>query len=122
METTWTDTIVTHLNQMRSGGEQAPKRGKKINVSAGKSIGAADLLPTLIESELNDNHSEQDIEINDDEGLNGISEENVSEGEEDNITEKENSPSTSKEDEPQDMTRTISSSPKFYAKVKGIYN
>ncbi|KAG5863625.1 hypothetical protein JTB14_027813 [Gonioctena quinquepunctata] len=78
METTWTDTIVTHLNQMRSGGEQAPKRGKKVDVSAGKSIGAADLLPTLIESEPDeleyDNHSEQDIEINDDEGLNGTSE------------------------------------------------
>ncbi|KAG5868835.1 hypothetical protein JTB14_033274 [Gonioctena quinquepunctata] len=84
--------MLTHLNQIRYEGEQAPRRGKKVNISAGKSIGAADLLPTLIGSEPDeleyDNHSEQDIEVNDDEGLNGISEENVSEGGEDNITEK----------------------------------
>lgn len=54
-----------------------------------------------------DNHSEQDVEINDDERLKRISEENVFEGEEDNITEKK-TPSTSKEDNPQDMTKTIS--------------
>ncbi|KAG5862913.1 hypothetical protein JTB14_024281 [Gonioctena quinquepunctata] len=44
METTWTDTIETHLNLMRSGGAQAPKRGEKVDASAGKSIGAADPL------------------------------------------------------------------------------
>ncbi|KAG5884599.1 hypothetical protein JTB14_002252 [Gonioctena quinquepunctata] len=85
----WFSTIV--LPSMRN--LDGPK------VIIGKSIGAAALLPTLIESEPDeleyDNHSEQDIEMNDDEELNGISEENVSEGEKDNITEKENYVGTS---------------------------
>lgn len=51
VEQTWTDTIVSHLRELRSGGESAPKRGKRISVEAGRSVSVADLINTLVEKD-----------------------------------------------------------------------
>lgn len=40
------ENIVDHLEQLRTGPAKTVKRGKKLNVSAGKSIGTSDLLMT----------------------------------------------------------------------------
>lgn len=52
VERAWCNTIVEHLNQMRTGVGEAPKRGKKLNVPAGRSVSVADLVPTLMDDEL----------------------------------------------------------------------
>lgn len=51
VEQTWSDTIVSHLRQLRTGGESAPKRGKRVSVEAGKSISVRDIINTLVEKE-----------------------------------------------------------------------
>lgn len=39
-----TDDIIDYLAQLRTGPTKIVKRGKKLNISAGKSIGTSDLL------------------------------------------------------------------------------
>lgn len=84
MDASWTDAIVTHLSSMRSSEKVTSRRGKRRDVAAGKSITAADLLPTLIEPEEpeldNDNHTDEDE--NRDENSNKPEEEEYEESEE----------------------------------------
>lgn len=39
----WTSVLVAHLDELKTGGNSAPKRGKKVAVIAGKSITSGDL-------------------------------------------------------------------------------
>lgn len=50
METSWSDVLVERLDELKSGPSQAPKRGKKINIVAGKSITTNDVTSTPIMS------------------------------------------------------------------------
>ncbi|KAJ8909324.1 hypothetical protein NQ315_016043 [Exocentrus adspersus] len=78
METSWTEAIVSHLSDLRSGSnDAAPKRGKRLTVPSGQSIAASDLLPELIEPE-------DIIEIS---GEGGNESEELMETEEDNTSE-----------------------------------
>lgn len=52
VERAWCDIVVAHLSQMRTESEEASKRGKKLSVPAEKSVSVADLVPTLIDDEL----------------------------------------------------------------------
>lgn len=50
METSWSDVLVERLDELKSGPSQAPKRGKKVNIVAGKSITTNDVTSTPIMS------------------------------------------------------------------------
>lgn len=43
----WSQTIVNHLDNLKTTPNQVTKRGKKINIEAGKSVSSNDLLSTL---------------------------------------------------------------------------
>lgn len=63
VERAWCDTVVELLSEIRTGSGEAPKRGKKLSVPAGKSVSVADFGQILIDDELElDINQEDDLE------------------------------------------------------------
>lgn len=60
IEKAWCDTILDRLNQIRTESREIPKRGKKLNVIAGKSVSVADLVPTLTDNGLESGKDQED--------------------------------------------------------------